>query len=36
MVNELAKYKFSAFEANGKLYEFTRIPFGVKNGVTEY
>ena len=25
--------KFTAFEANGRLYQFTRIPFGVKNGV---
>jgi len=24
---------FTAFEANGKLYQFTRIPFGVTNGV---
>ena len=24
--------KFTAFEANGKLYEMVRIPFGVKNG----
>ena len=24
--------KYIGFEANGKLYEFTRIPFGVKNG----
>jgi len=23
--------KYTAFEASGKLYEFTRIPFGVKN-----
>lgn len=28
--------KFTAFEANGKLYEFTRIPFGVKNGVAAF
>ena len=28
-----SEYKFTAFEANGKLYEFTQIPFGVKNGV---
>lgn len=28
--------KYTAFEANGKLYEFTRIPFGVKNGVAEF
>ena len=28
--------KFIAFEANGKLYEFTRIPFGVKNGVAAF
>jgi len=29
-------YKYTAFEANGKLYEFTRIPFGVKNGVAAF
>ena len=28
--------KSIAFEANDKLYEFTRIPFGVKNGVAEF
>ena len=28
--------KYTAFEANGKLYEFTRIPFGVKNGVAAF
>ena len=28
--------KCTAFEANGKLYEFTRIPFGVKNGVAAF
>ena len=28
--------KDTAFEANGKLYEFTRLPFGVKNGVAEF
>ena len=28
--------KFTAFEANGRLYEFTRIPFGVKNGVAAF
>ena len=28
--------KYTAFEANGKLFEFTRIPFGVKNGVGEF
>ena len=28
--------KYTAFEANGKLFEFTRIPFGVKNGVAEF
>ena len=26
--------QFTAFEANGGLYEFTRLPFGVTNGVT--
>ena len=25
-------YKYTAFEANGKLYEFKRIPYGVTNG----
>jgi len=29
-------YKNTAVEANGKLYEFTRIPFGVKNGVAAF
>ena len=28
--------KYTAFEANGKLWEFTRIPFGVKNGVAAF
>jgi len=28
--------KYTAFGANGKLYEFTRIPFGVKNGVAAF
>ena len=28
--------KYTAFEANGKLYEFNRIPFGVKNGVAVF
>ena len=27
---------FTAFEANGKLYECTRILFGVKNGVAAF
>ena len=27
--------KYTAFEANGKFFEFTRIQFGVKNGVAE-
>ena len=31
-----SKHKFTAFEANGKLYEFIRIPFGVKNGVSAF
>ena len=25
--------KFTAFEANGKLYQYCRVPFGVTNGV---
>ena len=25
--------KYTAFETNGKLYQFRRIPFGVTNGV---
>ena len=29
-------YKFTAFEANGKLYQFKRITFGVKNGVAAF
>ena len=28
--------KYTAFEANGKLYEFNRIPFGVKNEVAVF
>ena len=28
--------KYTAFETNGKLYELTRISFGVKNGVAEF
>ena len=28
--------KYTAFEANGKLCEFNRIPFGVKNGVAVF
>ena len=28
--------KYTAFEANGKLYELNRIPFGVKNGVAVF
>ena len=31
-----SEQKFTAFEANGKLYEFTRIPFGVKNVVAAF
>ena len=29
-------YKNTVFEANGKLYEFTRFPFSVKNGVAAF
>ena len=28
--------KYTAFEANGKFFGFTRIQFGVKNGVAEF
>ena len=28
--------KYTAFEANGKLYEFTRIPLGAKNDVAKF
>ena len=28
--------QYTAFEAGGKLYEFNRIPFGVKNGVAAF
>ena len=28
--------KYTAFEADGKLYQFTRIPFGVTNGVAAF
>ncbi len=28
--------QFTAFEANGNLYQFTRIPFGVTNGVSAF
>ena len=28
--------KYTAFEANCRLYEFTRIPFGVNNGVAAF
>lgn len=31
----LSERKYTAFEACGTLYQFTRIPFGVANGVTE-
>ena len=27
---------YTGFEANGRLYQFTRIPFGVKNGVAAF
>ena len=27
---------YTAFEANGKLWEFNRVPFGVKNGVPQF
>ena len=27
---------YTAFEANGKLYQFNRIPFGVTNGVSVF
>ena len=29
-------HKYTEFEANGKYFEFTRIPFGVKNGVAKF
>ena len=28
--------KYTAFEANGRLYQFCRIPFGVTNGVSAF
>lgn len=28
--------KFTAFEANGNLFQWTRVPFGVKNGVSVF
>ena len=28
--------KYTAFEANGQLFEFTRLPFGVTNGVPTF
>ena len=31
-----SEQNYTAIEANGKLYEFTRILFGVKNGVAEF
>ena len=31
-----AEKPYTAFEANGKLYEFNRIPFGVTNGVPQF
>ncbi|KAG8171472.1 hypothetical protein JTE90_008886 [Oedothorax gibbosus] len=30
---ELSEKQYTAFEAGGKLYQFTRVPFGVTNGV---
>ena len=32
----LSDCNYTASGANGKLFEFTRIPFGVKNGVAEF
>ena len=31
-----SEHKFTAFEANGNLFEYTRIPFSVKNGVAVF
>ena len=31
-----SEQKFTAFKANGKLYKFTQIPFGVKNGIAAF
>ena len=31
---QIHEKKFTAFEANGKLYQFTRVSFGVTNGVS--
>ena len=31
-----ADRKFTGFEANGKLYQFCRVPFGVTNGVAVF
>ena len=28
--------KYTAFEADGQLWEYTRIPFGVTNGVSAF
>ena len=32
----ISELKYTAFEANGKQYEFTRIPIGIKNGVAAF
>ena len=31
-----ADRKFTAFQSGNKLYEFTRIPFGITNGVSAF
>ena len=35
LIKEEEKW-YTAFEADGKLYQFTRIPFGVTNGVAAF